>query len=172
MCEISTQNGQTGIPNINSAKEQQFNNFQNQLNSFINYNVLLKIGNASQFDKRNFLSIVSPKTTTINPNSGVDVIFDPIQYNSYNANTPNALPTQNNGITLAQSKTTYPDAWQKLNLFVGDTSIEKIKFTDTGSTVFDFFIDNDIEFTDFTVPKLYPLIRIYATKKAEDKTKR
>jgi hypothetical protein len=161
MCEIS---------DINSAKEQQFNNFQNQLNSFINYDVLLKIGNASQFDKRNFLSIVSPKTTTINPNSGVDVIFDPIQYNSYNANTPNALPTQNNGITLAQSKTTYPDAWQILNLFVGDTSIEKIKFTDTGSTVFDFFIDNDIEFTDLTIPKLYPLIRIYATKKAEDNT--
>jgi hypothetical protein len=170
MCEISIPNGQTGISDINSAKEQQFNNFQNQLQSFITFDVLLKIGNASQFDKKTFLSITSPKTTTINPNSGVDVIFDPIQYQSYNANTPNALPTQSNGTTLAQSKTTYPNAWQTLNLYVGDTTIEKIKFTDTGSTVFDFFIDNDIEFSEITVSKLYPLIRIYATKKSEDNT--
>jgi|694.fasta_scaffold06467_8 hypothetical protein len=168
MCEIQLPSGQISFNDINSVKEQQFNNFQSLLNGFMTYDVLLKIGNVSNFDKITFLSLVSPNTVNINPNSGIDSVYNPLQFRSYNVNTPNALPTINNGVTLLQSKTVYPEAWKALNLYIGDTTVEKIKFTDTGSTVFDFFIDNDIEFTEFNVTKLYPLIRIYATQKSKD----
>ena len=43
--------------------------------------------------------------------------------------------------------------------------IEDIKYTDTGSTIYDFFRNNEIPFTSDNIKLLYPLIRIYATQK-------
>ena len=167
MFEITLNSGQTGIDDINSAKEQQFNNFQSQIESFINYDVLLKIGNSSQYDRRVFLSLLND---TNNIEAGTDSVIDPIEFGFYSEKTPDALPTADNGITIAVSKILYPEAWKALELYVGNTSIEKIKFKDTGSTVFDFFIDVNIEFTENAISKLYPLIRVYATKKSQDET--
>ena len=71
---------------------------------------------------------------------------------------------------MASLQSEYPDEWQSLQLNVGYTNQTGIEYSDSGSTIFDFFIDNDVAFTVNNIELLYPLIRIYATQKANDST--
>jgi hypothetical protein len=48
---------------------------------------------------------------------------------------------------------------------VGFSTIDGLKYSDNGSYITDFFIDNNIEFTDNNVTLLSQLIKMYATQK-------
>jgi hypothetical protein len=155
---------QTGFTSINQAKEAQLNSIQNTISGFITYDVLLKLGNTSEYYKRIYLSFLN----TVGGIPGQETILDPIEITSYNTTTPDVLPTSSNGVTLSSVAQFYPDAWKALLLNIGYTTQNKIQYTNTGSTIFDFFIDNDVAFTKNNVELFYPLIRIYATQKAND----
>jgi len=157
--------GNTAI-NLSETQQKQFTQINSKIESFINYDILFKYGNPSEYSKEMFLSF----TNTNNRTFGYNTIFNPTQYTSYSSYSPNALPTSGNTIAgkLAQSKISYPDAWKALETYVGFSNIPNIKYTNSGSTIFDFFIDNDIEFSEVNVKALYTLIKIYATKKSEN----
>jgi hypothetical protein len=155
--------GNTAI-SLSETQQKQFDQINSKIESFINYDILFKYGNPSEYSKEMFLSF----TNTNNRTFGYDTIFNPTQYTSYSSYSPNALPISGGTMTVSQSKISYPDAWKALETYVGFSNINKIKYTNSGSTIFDFFIDNDIEFSEINVKSLYTLIKIYATKKSED----
>lgn len=155
--------GNTSV-SLSETQQKQFIQINSKIEAFINYDILFKYGNPSEYSKETFLSF----TNTNNRTFGYNTIFNPTQYTSYTSYSPNAFPTSGNTINITQSKINYPDAWKALETYVGFSNINKIKYTNSGSTIFDFFIDNDIEFSDVNVKELSTLIKIYATKKSEN----
>jgi len=152
--------------NVNELKTIQYQNFRTLTEQFLNYNVLFKYGNPSEYNKINFLSFTNPSSVSF----GYDSVFNPYIPKSYAINSPLALPSKTNPFPLVNVSLNYPNAWKTLLTYVGDSEVDKIKFTNSGSTVFDFFIDNDVEFNVENIENLYPLIKIYATKKSENET--
>jgi len=152
------------VINLSETQQKQFTQINSKIESFINYDILFKYGNPSEYSKELFLSF----TNTNNRTYGFNSIFEPIQYGQYSSYSPNALPISGGTLTLAQSKINYPDAWKALETYVGFSNIPNIKYTNNGSTIFDFFIDNDVEFSEINVKTFYPLIKIYATQKSDN----
>ena len=64
--------------------------------------------------------------------------------------------------TLQQSKNEYPEEWDTLLLDVGFSTISGLTYTDNGSYITDFFVDNNVEFTVENIKLLSFLIKIYA----------
>jgi hypothetical protein len=147
------------IGNSISAKEIgtiQNNTFSEIIDKFLSIEVYLKNGNPKQYDRYNFG--VFQSNSTIKPENTTTSI-----YGTY---LENSLPTP--GITtLAQSKQNNPDAWKALETYVGFSTIKGISYGET-STIYDFFIDNNIAFTEQNVISLNKLIKIYATQKQKN----
>ena len=93
---------------------------------------------------------------------GDNSIVSPIIFSPY---VKNSLPSKSNTITLQNSKLAYPDAWLTLETEVGFSTINNLKYSDSGSYITDFFIDNNIEFTPNNTRLLVPIIKMYATQK-------
>ena len=146
---------ESGTPLIDELKEKQKQKIQKTLDNFINYTVVFKQGNPSNFDKRLFYSFSNKS------------IINPYTFNNY---TPGTLPSLGGTITLAQSKTQYPETWAALETYVGFSEILELQYKDTGSYITDFFIDNNIEFSVNNIKTLSPIIKIYATQKLKDPT--
>ncbi len=142
------------LNNINNQADV----LQNQIASFLQYDILFRYGNPSNYNERIFNSFISYGTN--NP-----VVVDPIQFDAYVANS---LPSSSGGITLEQSKQNNPKAWRELELQVGFSTIEELKYKNNGSYITDFFIDNNIKFTVDNITILSPLIKIYATQKLKN----
>lgn len=152
----------TSLANLQAA------NINNVLSKFIDIKVYFKNGNPKKFDRQQF-GYFSKDPQFVPTGSRVPIDGYGGQYvNSYPGD-PNPLPSVG-GKTLAQSKTIYPKQWIALQEYVGFSNIDGIKYTDTGSTVYDFFRDNQIPFSVNNIQLLYPLIRIYATQKKLDST--
>lgn len=134
---------------IDKISESQYNNILNTIKLFLEFDVTFKYGNPSQFNRRLFDSF-----------STTNVIVDGINFGPY---IPNTLP--GDGVTLAQSEAFYPQVWKTLKTYVGNPTIPNLEYNDTGSTITDFFIDNNIEFSSESVATLAPIIKIYATQK-------
>lgn len=132
--------------------DNQFNTFSTIIKNLMEYDVIIRNGNPSNFKRRIFSSFVSSQDASI--------ITDPITFNAY---IPGTLP--DGTISLQDSKTTYPDIWTSLELEVGFSTIPELVYSDDGSYITDFFIDNNIEFTKNNVILLSPLIKMYATQK-------
>ncbi len=66
---------------------------------------------------------------------------------------------------MAQSQATYPEAWLALETEVGFSTITNLKYTNQGSYITDFFIDNKIEFSVDNITLCSQLIKQYATQK-------
>jgi hypothetical protein len=143
----------TFLNNINN----QADILQNQIASFLQYDVLFRYGNPSNYNERVFNSFLSHNNTW--------EVVDPIKFGPY---VTNSLPSSTGGVTLAQSKQRYPKAWEELELQVGFSTIEQLIYKDNGSYITDFFIDNNIEFTVDNVTILSPIIKIYATQKLKN----
>ena len=139
---------------IENFQKNQLLNFNGVINNYINLNVIYQKGNPTNFDYRTFSYF------TNNPLYDIAGSAD-----QYTTTTPNALPTSALTITLADSQTDYEDAWLSLFLNVGFSTIPAATFTDTGSTITDFFVDNNIAFTEENIERFASLIKIYATKK-------
>ena len=140
---------------FNTLGNTQLTTFSNTIKSFLEFDVILKYGNPANYKRRVVDSFLAS-------NGGTNPIVDPIEFNPYVKNT---LPSTNGTITLAQSKATYPQAWFALETEVGFSTIQNLVYTDNGSYITDFFIDNNIEFTVDNIVLCSQLIKQYATQK-------
>jgi len=153
-------------PNLNKRPQQvffkdsiteQFSQISNQINSFLQYDILFRYGNPSEYNRRVFASFLS--------HGGTQVVTDPIFFEPYSQNT---LPSSNGTTTLGISKQNFPKEWLELELQVGFSTIEQLRYKNNGSYITDFFIDNNIKFTVENITILAPLIKMYATQKLQN----
>ena len=140
---------------FNTIGNTQLTTFSNTIKSFLEFDVILKYGNPANYKRRVVDSFLAS-------NGGTNPIVDPIEFNPYVKNT---LPSTNGAITLTQSKANYPQAWFALETEVGFSTIQNLVYTDNGSYITDFFIDNNIEFTVDNIVLCSQLIKQYATQK-------
>jgi hypothetical protein len=133
----------------------QLTSFESNIKAFLEYDVILKYGNPANYKRRTFDSFISYKSTTPS-------VVDPINFDPY---VPNSLPSAKGGITLAQSRVQYPSEWTTLETEVGFSTIDNLIYTNFGSYITDFFIDNDIKFSVNNIVICAPLIKMYATQK-------
>jgi hypothetical protein len=132
----------------------QFSLFQVGITAFMEYDVIFRFGNPSNYQRRIFDSYLSHNST--------EVVVDPISFEPY---VPNSLPTLGGSVTLQQSQIANQDAWEALETEVGFSTITNLRYTSAGSYITDFFVDNNIAFTSQNVVLLAPLIKMYATQK-------
>ena len=140
---------------FNDLGEKQLIGFSNTIKSFMEFDVILKYGNPTNYKRRIVDSFLAS-------NGGNNPVVDPIQFNPYVSNT---LPSLNGTITLAQSQALYSDAWLALETEVGFSTILNLRYTNQGSYITDFFIDNNIEFSVDNVVLCSQIIKQYATQK-------
>lgn len=143
---------------IKQMKSSQTKILNTTINDFMNFNKIIKFGNPNSYDKKLFYTFSNLSIT------------DPYTFGYYVISSPNSLPTSNNGVTLATSKTNYPNEWDALETYVGFSTIDKLKYDNNGSFITDFFIDNNVEFSVINIKQFAPLIKIYATQKLKDPT--
>ena len=142
-----------------STITQQNQIFQNEIKAFMQYDILFRNGNPSKYRRRIFDSYLSYLSTPY--------VTDPIPFEPY---VPGTLPTKGGKILLSQSKIDNPKAWLALETEVGFSTIPGVEYSTTGSTITDFFVDNNIKFDAANVVILAPLIKMYATSKLESPT--
>ena len=147
LMKVSKPVGTSPETKLQSVIENQNTIFQSNLKSFMEYDVVFKFGNPSNFDKRLFYTF------------STRYIENPISYSSYEQGN---LPPQ---ITLAQSKTQNPKTWEALEFYVGNSTIPQLEYKNSGSYITDFFIDLNVQFNEKNVIDFTPLIKIYATQK-------
>lgn len=129
---------------------RQSDNFKDTIHTFLLDNdKFIKLGNVSNFNRRIFNSFTT-KT-----------IVDPIVPKSY---VPNTLMPE---VSLEDSILNNGPAWNAMLFNVGNFNEGLFSYSDLANPFTDFFIDNDIEFSEENVKLFYPLIQIYGTKKAE-----
>jgi hypothetical protein len=130
---------------------QQYGVFTNGVKSFLEYDVIFKYGNPSNYRRRIWDSYLNSPTIT-----------NPITFEPY---VPNSLPSSGGTTTLSQSRANNPQAWVTLETEVGFSTINGITYTSNGSYITDFFIDNNIQFTSQNITLLSPIIKMWATQK-------
>jgi hypothetical protein len=135
----------------------QYSLFQSGIRSFMEYDIIFKYGNPSNYERRIFDSYLSHNNT--------EVVVDPITFNPY---VSNSLPQEGSNLTLSQSQTNNRQAWFALETEVGFSTITNVRYSSLGSYITDFFIDNNIEFTSQNVTLLAPIIKMYATQKLKN----
>ena len=123
--------------------------FSSNVKNFMEYDVILRNGNPGNYNRRIFGSFVGTAT-------------DSIKNEPY---VPGSLPTLKGQTTLSQSKTKYPSQWSTLQTEVGFSTILNLDYTDQGSYITDFFVDNNIEFSVPNITLYAELIKVYATRK-------
>jgi len=149
----------TGATQYNIIKDVQngHNNYvSSELTKYINRNSLLKISNPTNFNIQEFNYFITGSTAIVNQLGDLP---------KYKQLTPNALPFDGGNITLITSQTNYPEEWKCLKKYVGFSSVSALTYTDNGSYITDFFIDNDIAFTTGNTVTFQNLIKIYASQK-------
>ena len=134
--------------------ENQFLFFQNGIRSFMEYDIIFKYGNPSNYDRRIFDSYLSHNNTP--------VVVDAIPFEPY---VQNSLPSAGGTVLLSQSQINNQQAWLSLETEVGFSTIPNVRYSSIGSYITDFFIDNNIAFTSENVTLLAPIIKMYATQK-------
>jgi hypothetical protein len=135
--------------------ETQLTIFSNTIKAFLEYDVILKYGNPADYNRRVMASYLAQ-------GGGNNDIVNPIVFNPY---VKDSLPSSLNTTTLEASKSRYPNVWRVLETEVGFSTIPNLIYDNNGSYITDFFIDNDIEFTENNVVLLAPIIKMYATQK-------
>jgi len=156
--KVTPTNGINTPTELSDLGNNVLNNMYQVIGKFLSYDYYLKFGNPNNFNQRIFKSFAGLGSN----------LTDPFVYNPYTTNSPNALPSFNNQFPIQQIQTTYPTAWEALQEYVGFSEFTGLKYASSGSAIFDFFIDNNVEFGEDTIKNLYPLIKIYATQKLKD----
>jgi hypothetical protein len=160
MSVTSKKTNQTNADYFSNVGETQLASFETTVKAFLDYDVILKYGNPANYKRRTFDSFISY-------NSSNNAVVDPINFDPYVKNT---LPSSKGGITLSESRIKYPIEWATLETEVGFSTIKNLIYTDLGSYITDFFIDNDIKFSVNNIVICAPLIKIYATQKLDNPT--
>jgi len=138
---------------VSRVSEAQAIKITNTLQTFLNYDVVFRYGNPSNFDRRLWGSFTTLPTNRV---------FDPFTYGPYVQNT---LPSTTSTITLAQSQALSPQAWNSMYTYVGFATTSGLEYSNNGSYYTDFFIDLNVEFNQTNVQRFAPLIKIYGTQK-------
>jgi hypothetical protein len=136
-----------------NISQSQFTNVNRSIESFLKFDVVFKNGNPRNFNRKLFY------------NFSDDTTLQPATVIPYEPYVLNSLPGSGQSTTLLLSQANNFDAWKALELYVGFADIYKIKYSDSGSTITDFFIDMNIRFSTENVVSLSPIIKIYATQK-------
>lgn len=150
LLKIDTPVTSTSKQFVSDIQKSQFTKFITNIKQFLEYDEIMKIGNPGGYDRRLFDSF-----------STVNAIEEPYTFNAY---VSGSLPTPG-GTTLQQSRAAYPETWKLLELYVGFSNVDGLRYSNQGSYITDFFIDGNIVFNEDSVQSLAPLIKIYATKK-------
>ena len=132
----------------------QYSLFQSGIQAFMEYDIIFKFGNPSNYLRRIFDSYLSH-------NNSLEVV-DPIPFEPY---VNGSLPSLGGEVTLSESQAANPGAWFALETEVGFSTIQNVRYSQFGSYITDFFIDNNIAFTSQNVTLLAPIIKMYATQK-------
>jgi len=140
--------------------DTQYSKSMSQLQNLMEFDVALRMGNPTQYKRREMDSFMTYVL-------GQNFVVDPIPFGPY---VDGSLPSLGGTVTLLQSQAANPQAWEALRLNVGFSRIPELIYSDNGSYITDFFIDNDIAFTAQNVEFLSPIIKMYATQKLEDPT--
>jgi hypothetical protein len=143
---------------FNSVINTQFNNFNSSILKFLEYDVIFKYGNPSNYNRYfwdSYLVYKSSFTTSLKT---------PFTFKPYVQGT---LPPNT---TLIASKAANPNEWKALETYVGFSTISQLEYKDSGSYITDFFIDNDIAFTQENIKNLSTIIKMYATQKLKTNT--
>ena len=152
------------VPNLSGSSSQQVisqiqnNQFSNKLQTltqFLNVDVVLKRANPYNYNRAIYDSFFSDSTTLL--------VVDPIDFGSYLISTPNALPTPSNITTLLGSQVSYPNEWVTLREYVGFSTIGGNVYSNTGSSITNFFDIFDIPFTENNIKLLAPIIKLYSS---------
>ena len=138
--------------------DTQFSKSISEIQNLMEYDVAFRLGNPTQYKRRETDSYLSYVLGTGN-------VVDPIPFGPY---VQNSLPTAGGSVTLLQSQVDNPAAWQALRTNVGFSTIPELAYSNGGSYITDFFVDNNIAFTQQNVEFLAPIIKMYATQKLED----
>ena len=138
---------------VKTVSDTQSIKITNTLSSFLNYDVVLRYGNPSNFNRKLYGSFTTRTT---------DRVVDGFTYNAY---VKNSLPSVGGTTTLAQSIALNPQAWQEMYKWVGFATSQGLAYTNQGSYYTDFFIDVNVQFTPENVKNFAPLIKIYGTQK-------
>ena len=132
---------------LQSVITDQNEKFKSTLTDFMNYDVAFKYGNPSNYNKRLYYTF------------STKYIEDPIIYGAYEQGN---LPPQ---VTLAQSEVQNPKTWEALKYYVGNSTIPKLEYKNSGSYITDFFIDLNVAFNEKNAKEFAPLIHVYASQK-------
>jgi len=145
--------------------QKQIYNLTQKIKTFCDYSLILKIANSGDFDRRLFGSLA---------NNPILKPLDPILPTGAGY-IKGTLPGDGSNVSILQSKTLSTqnaEAWTSLYLNVGsffeissNPGLNYSEYKDSGSTIFDFFIDNNIEFNKSNVEVYSKLIKIYSTQK-------
>ena len=154
MMKIPAPTATNGDSIVSEIQNSQITAFKSYLTKFMDYEVVMKYGNPSNFDKKLFYTFSNK------------YIENPYTYQGYKQSSPNTLPTGLlSPVTLLQSKTNNPVTWKALETYVGFSEIPELKYKNNGSYITDFFIDLDVQFNEKNVIQFAPIIKIYATQK-------
>jgi len=145
-------NFNTNIDFITQSATYQDTNVKRIISGLLDYDVLFKFGNPTQYNNITYNSLMKHISNKSN-------ISNPLTFRPY---VKNSLPKD---VSLLTSEAINPAAWKAIKLHVGFSTIDELKYDDTGSYITDFFIDNSIEFTESNVIKFSHFIKMYATQK-------
>lgn len=154
--DITLENNNLVIEVQNKLNDSLINN----LNSMMNYNIILKIANPSKFDlqlfnyftKKNNLSELYVSYLT--------------EFETYDSITPNALPNSDGTVNPNNVFDNFSLEYFELLRYVGFSSLSELNyFNPNGNYIYDFFIDNNLAFTVNNIVTFAPIIKIYATQK-------
>jgi hypothetical protein len=150
--------GDNGIGDGESISKAQMNTFAASVIEFLNFDCVLKMGNPSNFNRPSFNYFTNNNQ------------FKPVANIAPTAYIQGTLPGDSTNTSLALSIAAKKTEWGVLKKYVGDFIEPRVTYTNTGSPITDFFIQNNVEFTVSNIETLYPLIRIYAKEKLKDPT--
>jgi hypothetical protein len=154
-----------------SSIESQLSNFSSSILKFLQYDVIFKYGNPSNYDRYIFDSFLSSNVNTTNAAISLIQTVQSIENSTlvnpkfFKPYLVGSLPSKNGTTTLTQSISNYYNEWRQLELSVGFSTIPELQYTNNGSYITDFFIDNNIEFSVENIKDLSSLIKMYATQK-------
>lgn len=135
----------------------QLSSLANKIKDFISFDCIIKIGNPTNFSRKIFNTFSD--SSDFKPKN-------PITFPTYKKDLPPDITFLQVQI-LRNSDADYKDAWIELLKRVGDSSISEISLSNSASTIYSFFRDHKIAFTKEVIENLYPIIKIYATKKKD-----
>ena len=140
---------------VSSIQDKQIDNLVSNFGEVLNENTIFKKGNPYGFNYVNF--------NILSDNPSPYFTASTITYQKYNE-VDRKVPRPNI-TTLQQSIDQNPDEWKALRQYVGFSTMDFIKYSNTGSTITDFFVDLDVAFTVDNIKRFNQVIKLYATQK-------